>query len=297
MSRRDLQLMIMESAGGPVRRVRLSVRWLIASGVVTALSVLLTLAMLVHSVMLSGAARESERVRRENAMIAALVDEITTELPEVERSALRSEMAFSQVWAKSGLGMGPNLLAVGPLEGAVEYDEVGGSLGDPLATGLELTRVKGDAAQMRNTLSDLVDYFNDAEQILSNTPSIRPSDSPWTTSGFGRRRDPMDGRLMMHKGIDIGGYIGAPIVAPADGVVIFAGTRGGYGKTLVLDHGYGYQTHFAHLSGFAASVGDRIPRGQLIAYMGSTGKSTGPHLHYEVRLFGQPLDPVRFILD
>ncbi len=289
--------MIMDTAGGPVRRARVPIRWLIIGAAVTASSLVLTLAMLVHSLMLRGAVRESERIRQENAVIASLVNEIEHDLPDVERSALRSEMAFSQVWAKSGLGMGPNLLAVGPLEGAVNEDALAGATGDPLATGLELTRVKENAARMRDTLSDLVDYFNDAEQILSNTPSIRPSDSPWTTSGFGRRRDPMDGRVMMHKGVDIGGYVGAPIVAPADGVVIFAGSRGGYGKTMVVDHGYGYQTHFAHLSGFAASVGDRVTRGQLIAYMGNTGKSTGPHLHYEVRLFGQPIDPDRFILD
>ncbi|MEL6548246.1 MAG: hypothetical protein AAFQ82_26700 [Myxococcota bacterium] len=180
----------MDTAGGPVRRIRLPIRTLLTVGGVAALAVLLTIAMFVHSLMLRNAVAESERVRRENAVIASLVDEISNELPSVERSALRSEMAFSQVWAKSGLGMGPSLLAVGPLEDVVENEELKNAVDsvDPLAAGLELSRVAQDAAAMRNTLSDLVDYFNDAEQILSNTPSIRPADSPWMTSGFGRRR-------------------------------------------------------------------------------------------------------------
>ncbi|MEM6533670.1 MAG: M23 family metallopeptidase [Myxococcota bacterium] len=302
MHAREYQLMIMESAGGDVRRMRIR-RRSIATAVAAALTVTtLTVAMFVHSLVLRSTVEESERIREENETIRQVLADVGGALPDLEREALRSEMAFTQVWAKSGLGKGPSLLGVGPLE--EQRAEVPSQLAatgvngvDPLALGLEIDRLSADAGNIRETLSNLVDYFNDAEQILANTPSVRPSNSPWMTSGFGPRRDPVDGRLMMHKGLDIGGAIGSHIVAPADGVVIFAGSRGGYGRTLVVDHGYGYQTHFAHLSAFAVSVGDRVSRGQLMAYMGSTGKSTGPHLHYEVRLHGRPLDPMRFILD
>jgi murein DD-endopeptidase MepM/ murein hydrolase activator NlpD len=133
--------------------------------------------------------------------------------------------------------------------------------------------------------------------MLSNTPSLRPARSPWLTSGFGRRNDPVHGGLAIHKGIDIGGQNGTEVFAPADGVVIFVGKRGGYGNVVVVDHGYGLQTHYAHLSKFRCHVGDHLRRGDTIAGMGSTGKSTGPHLHYEVRRYGRPLDPTRFILD
>ena len=107
----------------------------------------------------------------------------------------------------------------------------------------------------------------------------------------------MTGQRLMHKGLDLAGRTGDPINAPADGVVIYAGWRGGYGQTVVIDHGFGIQTHFAHLNAYDVRVGDSVKRGDLIAEMGSTGKSTGPHLHYEVRRMGQPLDPVAFIMD
>jgi murein DD-endopeptidase MepM/ murein hydrolase activator NlpD len=87
------------------------------------------------------------------------------------------------------------------------------------------------------------------------------------------------------------------ILAPADGMVIWLGGRGGYGKTVVLDHGYGVQSHFAHLNSYRVQLGQRVHRGEVIAEMGSTGISTGPHLHYEVRRHGRPLDPRNFILD
>jgi murein DD-endopeptidase MepM/ murein hydrolase activator NlpD len=117
------------------------------------------------------------------------------------------------------------------------------------------------------------------------------------TSSFGRRRDPIFKTWLMHKGLDLGGHTGMDITAPADGIVIYTGWRGGYGKTVVVDHGFGLQTHYAHLSDYRVQVGQRVRRGEVLALMGSTGKSTGPHLHYEVRSNGQPLDPIRFILD
>lgn len=300
MSAREYQLMIMESAGGAVRRVRiprLRIVWVAA----TALGVLLlSIWVGVHSLVLRSSAHSSAQLRAENEVIRSVIADLESGLPDLQDRTRRAQMSFRQVWAKSGLGTGPTLLGVGPLEGRTALGEKteAGVLGlDPLALGLELDRLNHDAAPLRETLSSLVDYFNDAKQILSSTPSVRPASSTRFTSGFGKRRDPIDGRLMMHKGLDIAGPVGSHIIAPADGVVIFAGTRGGYGRTLVIDHGYGYQTHFAHLNAFVASVGDRVSRGQHVAYMGSTGKSTGPHLHYEVRLFGQPVNPMRFILD
>ena len=101
----------------------------------------------------------------------------------------------------------------------------------------------------------------------------------------------------MHKGLDLGGYTGMPIIAPADGKVVYAGMRGGFGITVVLDHGYGVQTHFGHLSALHVEYGQNVRRGSIIGEMGNTGKSTGTHLHYEVRRWGLPLNPELFMLD
>lgn len=150
---------------------------------------------------------------------------------------------------------------------------------------------------LETRLSERLEYFQDASELLAHTPSIRPTKTPWLTSSFGKRRDPMSGRWVMHKGLDLAGAIGLKVMAPADGVVIFVGRRGGYGQTVVVDHGFGLQTHFAHLSRFLVKRGASVRRGEAIAEMGNTGKSTGPHLHYEVRVHGSPIDPRPFILD
>jgi murein DD-endopeptidase MepM/ murein hydrolase activator NlpD len=168
---------------------------------------------------------------------------------------------------------------------------------DPIELPVELDRVLADGKTTQRDLGELLEYFHDAQRMLSNTPSLRPARSQWVTSSFGRRQDPVHGGLALHKGLDISGSIGTEVFAPADGTVIFVGRRGGYGNVIVVDHGYGLQTHYAHLSKFRCTVGDHLRRGDTLADMGSTGKSTGPHLHYEVRRYGRPLDPAHFILD
>ena len=108
---------------------------------------------------------------------------------------------------------------------------------------------------------------------------------------------PWNGDRAMHNGIDIATSPGAAILAPADGVVVFNGTRGGYGKMLIIDHGYGVETRYGHNQENFVTVGQKVARGQKIATVGNTGRSTGPHLHYEVRLNGIPENPRRYILE
>jgi murein DD-endopeptidase MepM/ murein hydrolase activator NlpD len=101
----------------------------------------------------------------------------------------------------------------------------------------------------------------------------------------------------MHSGIDIATSSGTPIMAPADGIVSFSGTKSGFGKVLVIDHGYGYTTFYGHCSALKKKVGDKVKRGDVVALVGNTGKSTGPHLHYEVRVNGVATNPTKYILD
>lgn len=309
MKNRRFLLVIMDSSGRSIRRIGVARRSLeIAAGIVIA-CVVVMLGMTVHGLMRRDAATESLIIREENAEIADLLDRLDEQLPRLRHEARQSEATFAQLWSKSGLGVEPRLLGVGPYEGAngsrlpgMETplaSAVNGDLliAEPIVLPLESERIHSDARVLEHSLAELLEYFHDAERILSHTPSVRPTRTPWLTSSYGRRRDPMHGGWVMHKGLDMGGGIGTPITAPADGVVIFTGRRGGYGQTVVIDHGYGLQTHFAHLSRYQVRRGQRVQRGDLIANMGSTGKSTGPHLHYEVRRGGHPMDPRRFILD
>ncbi len=135
------------------------------------------------------------------------------------------------------------------------------------------------------------------EQGVAAIPSARPlREGVAFTSGFGVRSDPFRGRAAMHAGIDLAGPYGTPIYATADGIVGRAEyNNGGYGNLVEINHGQGIQTRYGHLSRFAARPGQRVSRGDLIGYMGSTGRSTGSHLHYEVRIDGRAVNPIPFM--
>lgn len=133
------------------------------------------------------------------------------------------------------------------------------------------------------------------ERTLVAVPSGKPADVLMMTSSYGYRADPFTGAGAMHAGIDFRGPIGTPIVAAAPGRVVFVGQKAGYGNVVEVDHGQGILTRYAHLSGFTTRVGAQVAAGQQIAKMGSTGRSTGSHLHFEVRLNGVAVNPRRFL--
>ncbi len=149
--------------------------------------------------------------------------------------------------------------------------------------------VEMDVQSLTTALLDQRDY-------LDSMPTLKPTNG-WYTSGFGLRNSPFTGKPTMHEGLDLANHVGSPIVAPAAGIVTFSGTRPGYGNLVTLDHGYGIQTQFGHVSRMYVKVGEKVKRGQKIAAVGNTGRSTGPHAHYEVRVNGIPVDPYYYILE
>lgn len=150
------------------------------------------------------------------------------------------------------------------------------------------------------TLRELETKMNRIEKDLqeignSHTPSIWPVEGT-LESGFGGRRNPFGGSSYeFHSGQDIEAAWGAPVIAGANGTVTFSGWQNGYGQLVVIDHGGGLTTRYGHLSALAASVGQLIKRGELLGRVGSTGRSTGPHLHYEVRINDQPVNPLQYL--
>ncbi len=129
---------------------------------------------------------------------------------------------------------------------------------------------------------------------LADAPSLWPVIGR-VTSSFGERLDPFNGEGAFHAGIDIASDYGQPVRATADGIVEIAGPVNGYGREIILDHGYGLTTLYGHLSGFAVTSGEQVRRGEVIGYVGSTGRSTGPHLHYEVRIRNTPVNPHKYL--
>lgn len=143
---------------------------------------------------------------------------------------------------------------------------------------------------------ELWESLSERQNLLAATPSIKPVRG-WFTSKFGYRISPFTSKPVMHAGLDVAAAPGSPIYAPADGVVSFAGYDPGYGKLVSIDHGYGVVTRFGHTSQIYVELGQKIKRRDIIAAVGTTGRSTGPHLHYEVRVNDVPVDPGNYILD
>jgi murein DD-endopeptidase MepM/ murein hydrolase activator NlpD len=161
---------------------------------------------------------------------------------------------------------------------------------------LRRTALSGQVYQMASL--NLRHPFGGSDDTLSlaNAPSLWPVVGP-VTSSFGERQDPFNGEGAFHAGVDISSTFGTPVRATADGTVEMASRATGYGREVIIDHGYGVKTCYGHLSGFAVTEGQEVTRGQIIGYVGTSGRSTGPHLHYEVRIRNTPVNPHKYLRD
>jgi murein DD-endopeptidase MepM/ murein hydrolase activator NlpD len=160
----------------------------------------------------------------------------------------------------------------------------------------DIERLESEATSQEQSLSELEKLLQSKKEMLIHTPSIWPVHG-WVTSGFGFRTDPFTELNRMHEGLDIANQIGTPVIAPADGIVSNTGRDSFYGNAVVISHGFGMATRFLHLSKILVRAGQRVKRGDKIAEVGNTGRSTGPHLHYEVRVNGIPVNPLRYIMN
>lgn len=150
------------------------------------------------------------------------------------------------------------------------------------------------ASLQEASFKEISAFLDRQRSILAATPSIWPVKG-WITSGFGKRASPLTGEPGYHYGVDIANEVGSPIRVTADGIVTYAGWETGYGRVVVVEHGYGYSTRYGHCSRIEVSVGQSVRRGDILSYMGSTGRSTGSHCHYEVRIHGVPVDPEKYL--
>lgn len=147
------------------------------------------------------------------------------------------------------------------------------------------------------SFDEIVDLCKNHDEMLQCIPAIQPvanKDLKQTASGYGTRIDPIYGTMRFHAGMDFSANIGTDVYATGDGRVVSAKWESGFGNCIVIDHGFGYETRYAHLNGFKVRAGQKVKRGEVIGYVGNTGKSTGPHLHYEVRVKGRIVNPVNY---
>lgn len=165
---------------------------------------------------------------------------------------------------------------------------------DSLNETLDVMRV--EISKRETSLTKLVDFLEEQRLVMLSTPTIWPVRG-WVSSKFGFRTSPFSGRRVFHEGLDIAARYGLDVKATAKGIVVFAGDKAGYGNVVTIDHGYGYMTRYGHNSSLTVKVGDKVDKGDVIAKVGSTGRSTGPHVHYEVLVNGIPVNPLKFIID
>jgi len=169
-----------------------------------------------------------------------------------------------------------------------------GGLAQQMRTDIE--RLQSEAMSREESLSELEKLLQVKKEMLAHTPSVWPV-MGWVTSGFGFRTNPFTGLAQMHEGLDVSNRVGTLIIASAHGIVSDVGNDIAHGKVVVIFHGFGMTTRYCHLNKVFVKTGQRVKRGDRIAEIGMTGKTTGPHLHYEVRLSGIPVNPMRYMLN
>jgi murein DD-endopeptidase MepM/ murein hydrolase activator NlpD len=230
------------------------------------------------------------------AELAALKTELRRQTEQIDRVLARLEEAIAvsmepldAVFRRVGLD--PERVLDDVRAG---YSGQGGPF-NPIAMSSKSPRIDPLTSRADGLLEQL-DRINLYRIAVQRAPLAMPLQSAFRyTSGFGNRRHPITGRWDMHEGVDMAGRHGSPIYATGDGTVSFAGWQSGYGRLVRIRHANGFETRYGHLSRIRVSVGDRVSQGDRIGDMGNTGRSTGTHLHYEVRIDGRPLNPMEFI--
>ena len=312
MANKTYTILIVPERSSQVRRLIVPQALLVKIALGAFLVIALAGFMCVHYLYMVDQASQNRGLKTQNVDLNAQVRRVQDEIARIDGSLQNIRQFEAKVRSITQLNDPERNLAMGPLSAdsnkpaevlyapgeRIDYEDE--LLDSKLAMRIidsKLDAIESDSLTQASSTRELHDYFAEESGLLATTPSIRPTRSKLLTSTFGARTDPYTNHRVMHKGIDIAADHGADVTTPADGVVIFVGNRGGYGKTVVIDHGYGVQTHYAHMSAFRVEIGQKVLRGQVIGAVGNTGRSTGTHLHYEVRFNGIPQDPEKYILD
>jgi murein DD-endopeptidase MepM/ murein hydrolase activator NlpD len=304
-AKKSYTLIVVPDHDSPVKRYRIQRSFLVQVGAGLLLLAGVGLGASLHYFRVAADAAENRILREENVTLRGQLKSVRERIEHIGATLDRVERFDQKLRAITLLNDPQRNLAMGPTEGEVgtgaapaaetQFTQLA-STETPKVLGGRLDRLSAEATRQEQSLQELQAYFQDQKSLLASTPSIWPARG-WVTSDFGSRLDPYTADRVMHGGLDIAAPVGREVYAPADGTVVFAGVEGAYGNVVVIDHGYGIKTRFAHLASMRVKAGERVKRGAHIAGIGNTGRSTGPHLHYEVRVNGVSQNPRKFILE
>ncbi len=300
-------VLLIPERGARVEKLRLSVRHVSLlrrlarfrlSDVQVRLAVALVLALVAalvgmtwRLIALSGRVRDNTRLEEQNLELQARLSTIQEKIGHINGVLARTQELYARLQEISQLSDPARKLS---LDAPALRDPR--LPADPVRLTSQLDRLSSEAEVQSEELNTLTGYFEDRKALLASAPAIWPVRG-WVTSDFGWRVDPFTGQRELHEGLDIANQEGTPVLATADGTVVYAAPDDGYGNVIVLDHGFGIKTRYAHLSKIDVRIGQRVQRGQTIGQIGDTGRATGPHLHYEVRVNGAAVNPRKFILE
>ena len=235
--------------------------------------------------------QQLEQIEQENAELRTVNERFESSIQQLETKLQDYQQRIHKLAIVAGVSdltptSEPGLGGVDRLPSRTNGLNVDGSLDD----------LRGQAQAIEQNMAVLQQSFDDRRLRLLNMPTVAPVRGI-VTSGFGNRRDPFTGRLSFHEGLDIVAPTGKEVHATGDGIVTKAAMESGYGRVIYISHGFGVTTVFGHLSGWKVEQGQKVKRGQVIGFVGSSGRSTGNHLHYEVRVDGKSTNPIAYILD
>lgn len=277
--------MIIPDSGEQVRRIVVR-RWLLVSClVVVALSLSVFGYVASDYTVINSNHVELMRLQAENSRQRQEYQRLAMDFAELRQELVVLAETDARIRLMSDLENSANDVPVG-IGGAPEVDDPGNLT--ELQKQINSMRLAIDLR--RQSQEEIRSLLNDQQSLSGSTPQGWPIKG-WLTSYFGVRKSPYTGRRKMHEGLDIAANTGTPIHVTADGVVARVETSPGYGKTVIVDHGYGYRTLYAHNSKNLVKRGQKVSRGEKIAEVGNTGRSTGPHVHYEILLNSVPIDP------
>lgn len=251
-----------------------------------------------HQVLLSlqkNMSEQSDQVRSLRQQAKRKLQALTLKASELQAKLVRLDAMGERLTVMANLDTGEFDFSQRPALGGPETQlEVSGQIQEP--------SLFSELEEMETLIADREQQLTLLETLMANRKleddvylSGRPISKGWMSSAFGRRTDPFSGRAAWHEGIDFAGKEASDIISVAAGVVTWAGDRHGYGEMVEINHSGGYSTRYAHNKTNLVEVGDILKKGQVIAQMGSSGRSTGPHVHYEVYKHGRPVDPASYV--
>jgi murein DD-endopeptidase MepM/ murein hydrolase activator NlpD len=286
----DYTLILIPDARSVPRKIRFSKRLVRRTRRAVAVAGLAAAGLLAHYVWLNWQVSELDALRLENTALSVRTQDYNVNLGRFEGRLSLLQRTVAKLGVISGVEQADGVIGG---FGGVTGVEAAPPSSDPDVVADSLSRSLSDLAARSSRLKS---FYADQQELLAHTPSVWPVRG-YLSSGYGRRNDPFTGRRILHPGIDVSAPRGTEVTAPADGRVVAVGRRGAYGKAIIIDHGHDVVTRYGHLQDYNVRAGQQVRRGDVIGFVGSTGRSNGPHLHYEVWVHDKLQNPIHYILD